>query len=198
MWLRFVLMGLTCTLLSACASTSLTDSWKDPGTTGPVSFDRMVVVFMSGNESVRRIAEDALVARIGPGRAVASYTMITQEEARDTENAAAKLRAANFDGAVVMRVISRDQQLSYSPGMTYPTYYGGFWGYYGYGWPTVYQTGYLQSDTVVTVETNVYSVTDDKLLWSGISETFNPSDVAKAVNDVADAASRELRRQGLL
>ena len=64
--------------------------------------------------------------------------------------------------------------------------------------PAVYQPGYLQSDTVVTVETNVYSVTDDKLLWSGVSETFNPSDVAKAVNDVADAASRELRRQGLL
>lgn len=51
---------------------------------------------------------------------------------------------------------------------------------------------------MVTIETNVYSVTEDKLLWSGISETFNPSDVAKVVNDIADAASRELRRQGLL
>ncbi len=198
MFRHFVLMGLMCTLLSACASTSFTNSWKDPGTTGPVSFDRVVVVFMSGNESVRRIAEDALVARAAPGQAVASYTIISQEETRDTESASAKLRAANFDGAIVMRVISRDQELSYSPGMTYPSHYRGFYGYYGYGWPTVYEPGYLRSDTVVTVETNVYSVTDDKLLWSGVSETFNPSDVAKAVNDVADAASRELRRQGLL
>ncbi len=198
MFRQSVSLGLMCLLLAACASTNLTDSWKDPGTTGPVSFDRIVVVFMSANESVRRIAEDALVRRADPGQAVASYTIISQEEVRDTESAADKLRAANFDGAIVMRVIGRDQQLSYSPGMTYPSHYGGFYGYYGYGWPAVYQPGYLQADTVVTVETNVYSVTDDKLLWSGVSETFNPSDVAKAVNDVADAASRELRRQGLL
>jgi len=62
----------------------------------------------------------------------------------------------------------------------------------------LYDPGYLRTDTVVTVETNVFSVTDDKLLWSGVSETFNPNDVAKAVNDVADAVSEELRQQGLL
>lgn len=198
MFRRFVLMGLACIILPACASTSLTNSWKDPGTTGPVSFDQILVVFMNSNESVRRIAEDALVRRVGPGRRIASYTIISQEEARATDNAADKLRAANFDGAIVMRVISRDQELSYSPGMTYPSHYGSFYGYYGYGWPSVYDPGYLRTDTVVTVETNVFSVTDDKLLWSGVSETFNPNDVAKAVNDVADAVSEELRQQGLL
>ena len=198
MFRRLLLMGLACTVLPACASTSITNSWTDPGTTGPVSFARIIVVFMSGNESVRRTAEDALVQRVGPERAVPSYTIISQEEAQATDSSVDQLRAENFDGAIVMRVISRDQELSYSPGMTYPGYYRGFYGYYGYGWPVVYDPGYLRADTVVTVETNVFSVTDDKLLWSGVSETFNPNDVANAVNDVADAASEELRRQGLL
>lgn len=93
--------------------------------------------------------------------------------------------------------MAQDQHLAYQPAMTYPSHYRGFYGYYGYGWPTVYAPAHLQADTVVTIETNVYSVTEDKLLWSGISETFNPSDVATVVNDIADAASRELRRQGL-
>ena len=187
----FVVVGVACTLLAGCASTSLRDSWKHPGTTSPVSFDRVVVVFMSADESVRRIAEDALVRLANEGQAVASYTIVSQEEAQDTAGAADKIRAANFDGAIVMRVVGRNHHLYYSPGM-------GFYMHYSYGWPTVYQPGYLQSDTVLTVETNVYSVTEDKMLWSGISETFNPNDVAKAVTDVADAASRELRRQGLL
>jgi hypothetical protein len=50
---------------------------------------------------------------------------------------------------------------------------------------------------VVSVETNVFSVPDEKLLWSGISESFNPQDVARTVDEIADAVSRELRQQGL-
>ncbi len=116
----------------------------------------------------------------------------------DSEVARATVDAGGFDGAVVMRVIGRDQQLTYQPGMSYPAHYGGFYSYYGYGWPAVYDPGYLRTDTIVTVETNVYSVADDKLLWSGVSETMNPNHVARAVDDVANAVARELRRQGLV
>ena len=82
---RLVLIGLACAILPACASTKLTNSWKDPGTTGPVSFDRILVVFMNSNESVRRTAEEALVDRVGSERAVPSYTIISQQDARTSD-----------------------------------------------------------------------------------------------------------------
>jgi hypothetical protein len=78
-------------------------------------------------EGVRRIAENRLVERIGPDRAVASHTLISQEEAEDADVARSVVEAGGFDGAITMRVVGRDQQLSYEPGMSYPVYYGSFY-----------------------------------------------------------------------
>ena len=143
------------------------------------------------------LPKDYLVDYIGSDRAVASHTLISQDEVQDTEAARATLEAENFDGAVVMRIIGSGEQIAYEPSAGYPASYGQFWGYYGYGWPTVYQPGYLRTDTVVNVETFVYSVDEDRLLWAGLSESFNPTDVEKAVDGIAEAVSRELRREGL-
>ena len=82
--------------------------------------------------------------------------------------------------------------------MVYPPYYRGFWGYYSYGWPSVYDPGYLSNDTIVSVETNLYSLTGDSLVWSGVTQTFNPQDVADTIDEIVDAVSGELRREGLL
>ena len=54
------------------------------------------------------------------------------------------------------------------------------WGYWGYGWGAVYDPGYLQADTVVTLESNVYSVPREELLWSSRSETISPSSIELA------------------
>ena len=184
--------------ITACAaSTRITSSWTDPSP-GSLEFNRTLVVFMSANEGIRRTAEDQLASLIERSEAVASYTMFPGDTGLDEASAKAAISDAGYDGAVVMRIISRDQQLTYTPGMSYPANYGSFWGYYGYGWGSVYDPGYLSTDTIVTVETTVYSIRDDKLIWSGVSETFNPNNAESLVDDVARAVARELEREGLI
>ena len=97
-----------------------------------------------------------------------------------------RVRAEGFDSAVVMRVVSVEREVSYRPGTVYavPALYSDFWGYWGYGWRSVYDPGYLRSDRVVTIATNVYSVADDKLVWASQSETFNPASLRDAVGEV--------------
>jgi hypothetical protein len=56
----------------------------------------------------------------------------------------------------------------------------------------------MTTDTIVSIETNVYSVTEDKLLWSGLSETFNPANTVQLVTDVAKAVRGALQKQGLI
>jgi hypothetical protein len=82
--------------------------------------------------------------------------------------------------------------------MTYPPYYGGFYGFYGYGWGYAYSPGYLSTDTIVSVETNLYDLEEDELVWAGVTETFNPSAVNDMVNEIADAVTDNLRQRGLL
>ena len=44
----------------------------------------------------------------------------------------------------------------------------------------------------------VYSLTPDQLLWAGLSESFNPTEVEQSIGEIARAVSRELRREGLI
>jgi hypothetical protein len=44
----------------------------------------------------------------------------------------------------------------------------------------------------------VYSLDLDKLLWSSTSRTTNPRDIENLVNEVADATTAEMVKQGLL
>ncbi len=188
--------------VAGCSSTSIRNSWVSPDLQAPLDFNKILVVFMDPNEATRRAAEDALVERVGADRAVASHTMFTSQEVQNAEqNEAAnrrKVEAAGIDAAIVMRMINEQQKLSYTPSMTYPMHYGGFYGYYGYGWGAAYSPGYLRTDTIVSVETNVYAIEGDKLLWAGVTETFNPDDVAQMVNEIADAVSKNLRQRGLI
>jgi hypothetical protein len=50
----------------------------------------------------------------------------------------------------------------------------------------------------VSVETLVYSLKQNKLVWAGQSQTTNPNNVDSFVREVATAAAQELRKHGLI
>ena len=52
--------------------------------------------------------------------------------------------------------------------------------------------------TSIWVETLLYSLTPDQLLWAGRSRTVNPNTVNTVFGDVAGAAAAEIERAGLL
>lgn len=179
-----------------CASTRVTDSWKDPAAK-PFAFKKVVVMAISSDQAIRRLAEDELARQITQTVAVPAYRVFGDEEVRDLSRVRAKLTEAGFDGAVTFRVIGAKDRVSWEPG-AFPGPYYSFAGYNAWAWPAVYDPGYLRTDTIVSVETNVYSLGDGKLLWSALSETFNPAGTQQLVADVCRAVAKELRKQGLL
>jgi hypothetical protein len=187
-----------------CASTSFVSSWQAP-VEGTIQFDnkRVAAVVVSADETTRRAGETALAREISArgAQGVPSYTLLSEEDAKDKDAAKKKLQDAKIEGAVIMRAISNEQEISYSPGTgwygAYP-YYGSFYGYWGYGWGMAYDPGYLRTDRVVLVETLVYSLAQDKLLWAGKSKTTNPENLQKFISELADAAAKEMRKAGFV
>lgn len=199
---RYLALFVMMSAVTGCASTSFVSTWKEP-LNGPFNFrgKRVAAIVVSADESVRRPAEDALAREISKrgAQGTPSYTLIKGEPPKDEDAAKKILQDADIEGAVVMRVVSSDKETSYSPGGWYASpYYGSFWGYWGWGWGMAYSPGYLRTDTIVLVETLVYSVTQDKLLWAGRSKTTNPSNVAKFVKELATAAAKEMRESGFI
>ena len=176
-------------LAAGCASTEIVHAWKDPDI-ARVPFRKVMVVFQHPDPAIRRVLEDEM-ARDIPNSAPA-YGMFSDAEVRDMERVKARVRAEGFDSAVIMRVVSVDREVSYRPGRIHavPGFYSDFWGYWGYGWSRVYDPGYLRSDRIVTIATNVYSVADDKLVWASQSETFNPQSLRGAIAEVVKVTSR--------
>jgi hypothetical protein len=198
--------------LASCATTTFNATWKNPEAQ-PVQLAgaRVAAVVVTPNDTARHAAEDALVRELNArgARGVASYSFLSteslKEKDRDKSRAAAKgdFEKAGVDGAVVMRVVSADKEVTYQPGMVYTPgvwgspYYGSFWGYYG-GWGMAYDPGYLRTDTIVLVETTVYSLKQDKMLWGGMSETVNPSKADALMKELANGVAQEMRKAGLL
>jgi hypothetical protein len=78
-------------------------------------------------------------------------------------------------------------------------YYGGFYGgYYTFGWGMTYSAGTLEVDRVVHVETLVYDLSTDRLVWAGMSDTMNPDTAQKVVEDLVKEVGKEMRKQGLV
>ena|SRR5215469_1231154 len=193
------LAALVC--LAACATTTFTSTWKAPDVQAVNPAGKTVAaVFISKDESKRRAGEDALAGALSARGAhgVPAYTILPAEASMDSEAARAKLKEAGANGVVVMRLVGKDQQITYTPGYAGPSYYGGFGPYWGYGWGTVYEPGYLQTDTLVSVETLVYSLDRDKLLWASQSRTTNPNNINALVREVSDVTADEMMKQGLL
>jgi hypothetical protein len=99
-----------------------------------------------------------------------------------------------------MRVVGRETQVTYEPGVLWARpYYRHFWGgYWVWGWGTVYEPGYLREDKIVRVETLVYSFDRDELVWAGVSRTMDPGRLDEFIGELAQAVSKRMEKDGLL
>ena len=97
----------------------------------------------------------------------------------------------------MMRAVAWNKALSPNLG----TYWGspqsaslwgpGFWGWGGHD-------GYLLPDTTLIVETLIYSLSQDKLVWAGQSQMMNPSQVGAFIRELGTKVGTEMEKQGLL
>lgn len=173
-------LGLAVLAVSALAScgpaTQLTSSWADP-TAANRRYEKIAVVGATPRSPIRRKYEDAFVKELQSRGvpAVPSY-QIAGEGQLDKDAAAGKLREAGCDAVIVTRLVDQETVQTYYP-PTYSTmaapsaYYGGWYGYYSMGYTYESSPGYVSENKVYRIETNLYDVANDKLAWSGLTET---------------------------
>jgi len=197
-----VFMVLVIASLTACATTTFDSSWKAPDAQpmGSLAGQKVVAVAVSKNAAVRRSAEDSLVSVLNArgAQGVASYSILGDDT--DEAKAKAAIEKSGAVAVVVMRPVAKEKEISSTPSSMYMgPMYGGYWGgYYGYGWGGAYGGTEIRTDTIVIVETLVYSLKQNKLVWAGQSKTTNPSKIDAFVREVAAGAGKEMKKAGLL
>jgi hypothetical protein len=179
-------------------------TWKamDASTTS-FAGRKIAALIISDDQNLRIAGEEALVrelAELGLAEGVATYRIIPREELRDPDKAKGWYERAGVEGIVSMRLVSADVRKTWSPSMWVSSSYSTLWGYYPYGWGSVYAVGpgRTREETLAVIETLVFSVPANKLLWAGVTEATNPKDAATVIGEVVDATVKEMTKQGLL
>ena len=164
------------------AAPKFTSAWRSPDA-GSVSFagKKVAALVITQDDSLRVSGEESLVRELTARglQSVATYRIAPKEELKSAERAKVWFEKTNVEGVVAMRPVSK------------------FWGYYGYGWGSMYIPGSYDQDTIVVVETTIYSIPSDQLVWAAVSETKNPKDLQRFVQDLVKESVKELHKQGL-
>ncbi|MCO6360894.1 hypothetical protein [Roseivirga pacifica] len=191
---RLFTFSLVILFAYSCSSTSLINSWKDPDfTDNPRNWDKVLVAVQSSSEGQRRVAEDKLASM--SDKLYPSYNIFASKTAiADEDVLRRKISDGEYDAIMTMRLLNKEQQDSYVPG----SYTGGYWAFHGPYWGAYYDPGYYRSDTYYSIETQVFSIKENKLVWSGISSTVNPTKVDKTIEEIARSVYRQMVKDGFI
>lgn len=182
-------------------------SWLNPTYEGQ-KFHKVLVIGVAHDLKVRADFEDALaaqIARSGIETIPGNHILLRPDpQAKpDLDYLRAQVRSNHIDAVVVSRLLKVDKKVTYVPSSTYVApfpYYYSFYGYLGAVYPVVYDPGYTREDTTVRVETNVYSTSkpDGDLVWTGVSDSFNPKSAKKVADGLVKEVPKQMEKDGLL
>ncbi len=200
--MRYLIVLLVSVMLTSCgSSTHITGSWIDPKVPSP-KFDKVLVIALVQNESTRRIIEDH-VASYSPKFMTSFNSLPTKASFENEEVIKSVVSKNNVDAVLTYKLVDKTTEESYVSGSYTPyyPYYGGL-GFYGGYYPMMYNNfytpGYYTQSTYYFVEVNVFNVESNKLVWSGITKSYEPHNIEKVIDDISQAAIERMKQDGLV
>lgn len=188
-----VMLGL---LLSCATSTKITAFWHDKNY-AKGKIEKILILGISKRPAIRSSYEEDMQKKLDyyGVEGVPSYEIFPGDEKLDTNTFRLHFKNEGFDAVITAQLVSADKETRYEPGYGYAGY-NGFYGYYGSAYNYMYSPGYSYTTTTLKIETNMYDAKTEKLIWSGISETFAPSDEMDAIRSLNQRITLELNKQG--
>ena len=185
---------------SGCGnSTEIEQVWVAPELK-ELSFQRILVVVVSPDETSRRLVEDETRKFVTSATVIQSYTVLPADtDLKNIKKLKSALAQTQADGLIVVRPLSDATQARVSaapPPVPYRTL-NGYWGG-SFGLHPLYNDPVVYTDRIVQVETNIYDAASEKLVWSGTTETRNPGSLKGMVGDVVTTIREQLRKEKLI
>lgn len=198
-------------LLTACSSTEMTGSWSNPEFKGQIN--KVYMIGSAKNAMNRRLFEDTFnqeLVSLGV-QALSSYRDFPDTVKVDKEAITGKMIEYGCDSVLVTKLIGKRTETVTNPGRVsgYSSgpYYGrgGGGGYYG-SWDRYYSRStevvYTPPTTtefvIVTVESVLYDLKTEEMIWSAHSETTVEGDIGKMMQDYVKAVTKDLQDKGLV
>jgi hypothetical protein len=200
--LRRLLAPVAALLVAGCASTTVDGTWMRPEAAGKRIDGPVMVVGVARDETVRRIYEDDMVAKLAARgvKALPSYASVPG--GLDGEAHARLLQAARAAGARYLlstAVIGQEvEQVVYQDPWVYPGFVGyrGWYGaYWGMSWPAYTQ---VRTYRVVIAQTSLTRTDEDRIEWIARTRTTAPGNIEAETRAFVDVILAAMAKEGLV
>ncbi|RKZ14600.1 hypothetical protein DRQ53_11140 [bacterium] len=195
--------------LAACGGgTKFSGTWTNPEFAGMQEVDQVLVVAVADNDNSRRMFETELTNRLNK-QGITAYPSVQFHDSIEQmakDHIQRLIDENGIEAIIVTRLVDVNREEVYVPPSTYVSsypsygspYYGSYYGYYSHGYSVSHSPGYSYEKVTVSLETNLYDASDEALIWSGQSNTFDPGSVQDVIGPTAQIIVEELVGRKLL
>jgi hypothetical protein len=191
------------TVLPLMADTKIVHRWVLTGEPMP-RFQKMLVASIMENYLIRQEFEDemnTLLEKYGV-EGVPSYLVLPPRNEMMEGELKQRIKESSLDSVLVVRpkaARTETQEVVTTGIYVPPPGYYTFWPYWNMAYSNFYSsTSYTREDVIVRVEFNLYSTKDEKLVWSGESDTVYSKDFEKLGKGYAQALVNQLKKDKVI
>jgi len=194
-WYGWV-VAAACLLMVACgASTSVKTMWASPEVPPSKQFKKIFVAGAYNSQATGLAFETEMKKQFAAKGIEAGGWLDSLPFGQDVLRSELEtyVRAHGFQAVLVSKLTNKETQVDINQSTTYM---GGYHGWYGGG--VVSSGGSVTTYDVLTIESSLFQVSDEKLIWAGTSEVFAPEDVMDFIATFSPAIVNELSKKGYL
>jgi hypothetical protein len=174
-------------ILTACATTKLSGTWKDENLSGK-KFQKLLIIGAAKQQNVRELFEDEFVRQLEAqgGKAIPSYTLIPAEKMLDKETIVSHITENRIDAVLITRLTGSKGEREMETGNTYRVpyaYYNQMHEYYKKGLESTQEPSPATTHKVIILETNIYNAETEKLAWATASDVYVQDAAYKLTKD---------------
>jgi hypothetical protein len=192
-----LLLIISAFFFASCATTTVTDVWQDKTYQGKA--EKIIVIIAAKSLDRRKMFEDRFTAELQKrgNNAIQSYEIITSEQLPDKELVKSKIQSTGADTVLISRLVDTKTIEAYMPSTIYvvPDFYNGWGTYHDFVFAGRGYTGDVQ---VANIETNVYDLKTEKLIWSAHSSTERTEGEQQRINVFIQVMMKKLSSSGII
>lgn len=202
LWLLGSLLILI--IISAgCTSSELVDTWKDEEFIAGQQYKKLLVIAIGEHLDRQKLFENLFKKNFEKQNVEAfrSYPHLGSNRKLVKEEIMKIVADLNVDGVLITHLKNTEKEGTYSinvPTQVSGSNYGSMYTYYNSTYEYVHTQGAYQEKVKVYLETRLFDVKEERMVWSTISATVDPNDVRNAIEEIQELIIEQMKKDAVI
>lgn len=190
-------------LLYSCSSSELVSTWKDEEFIKENKFKKLLVIAIGEREDSQKLFENLFKKNFEEENveAVKSYPLLGSNRKLMRDEILSIVSDLKIDGVLITHLKGTEKEVTYSPNSPSTmsgTNMGSMYTYYQSTYDYLHAASSSQQKVKVILETRLFDVKEERVVWSTVSATIDPNDVRKAIEEIQELIIDQMKEDNVI